>query len=386
MKIELLKIVSRFSFLDRSLSVLLNSFFFIIRKFITTFSRSSERVVIIALHLLGDTVFTIPAIRIIQNKIKAPITIVCYEESKKIYSLVLEDVNYQIFNKNDFLFNQRIAKYSTIKKFNLLKPKLVFDLTGVMTSASLLLNSSAIEIIGFNRHFFKSIYTHYFNAYEGAYLSNINQLHHSIEIYLNAISPYIQIDKDKIEKEYTPKISNDNVMCFAPFAGWNQKEWGMKNFLSLANRFTQNRNIKFVVPAGSIKKDVMQIIDKNITVMQTKSIDELIKEISASSIVIGNDSGPIQIASVIGIPTFSIYGPTNPTYHIPYAEHHHYIKKMLSCSPKQNERLCFTNGGRNGCPSNECLKTLDVDTVFAELDAFITKLSEMINSSAEGRF
>lgn len=377
MNFELSGLLSRFAFFERVISGLLNSVFFLFRKFNITFYSRRKIAVVIVLHKLGDTVFTIPAIKLIQKNVDIPLIVVCYEESKKIYDLVLMDVEYQTFSTADFIFNERLSKFSTNKKFKSLKPTLIFDLTGVMTSASLLYNSSAKEIVGFNRQYFRSIYTHFFDNYQDISQINQNKIQHSIDIYLNAISSYIKLKNNEIENEYPLNYTSGNSISIFPFAGWPEKEWGLNNFIRLATYFCNNQDVRLIVPAGSIKKDILYSINKNIRVVESNSIDKMIHEISTSGIVIGNDSGPVQIASLIGIPTFSIYGPTNPKYHMPQGKHHQYIQKIINCSPKENERLCFTNGGREGCPSNECLRILKAEEVYTKLETFIDNLDRM---------
>jgi heptosyltransferase-2 len=80
--------------------------------------------------------------------------------------------------------------------------------------------------------------------------------------------------------------------------------------------------------------------------------------------MISNDSGPLYIASLMGKPTFTIYGPTNPLFHLPLGSKHNYIRHLISCSPAETEKYCFTNAGRDGCPSFECMNQLKVDEVY----------------------
>lgn len=93
--------------------------------------------------------------------------------------------------------------------------------------------------------------------------------------------------------------------------------------------------------------------------------------IKQCSVAIGNDTGTIHIASYLGKPTFTIYGPTNPVYHLPYGKNHRYIQCRLKCSPLPNEKVCFTFGGRIGCPSNECMNLLSAKDVVDNVYDFI---------------
>ena len=104
--------------------------------------------------------------------------------------------------------------------------------------------------------------------------------------------------------------------------------------------------------------------------------------VKGASLLISNDSGPIYLADYFGVPTLSIYGPTNPEFSMPLSKHHDFIQKKLNCSPKKNEQYCFTDGGYY-CPSYECMNQLTVDEVYnlssSILDKFGIKKIEQVN-------
>ncbi len=359
--------LSQHSVLYKITVVIINTLIYIRRYFAKILSVQSDTLVIVALHKLGDTIFTIPAIKLIINDVHLSVTIVCFEESRYLYELVFKNVNIITLNKNDFLFNQRIAKLSANKKVKTLKPKLIFDLTGVMTSATLIYNTGAEKIIGFNRPFFRAIYTHF---------REIKDIKHSIDIYLQAISSYLKFEPGEVETSVAIQKSTYGVIGICPFAGWAAKEWGIKNFISLAIYLNNKYKVKIIVPAAQIADDIRnELVFNNITYVETKTVAELINQLASTSLIIGNDSGPIHIASLFGIPTFTIYGPTNPAFHLPFGKHHQAVQKKIKCSPSDSDRFCFTNAGINGCPSNECLKTLTVGEVISELKKFIEYLN-----------
>ena len=92
------------------------------------------------------------------------------------------------------------------------------------------------------------------------------------------------------------------------------------------------------------------------------------------NLIISNDSGPLYLANLLGKPTFTIYGPTNPEYSIPFGKNHDYIQKKIECSPEKNKQYCFTNAGRKGCPSFECMNKLTIDEVLKKLNEFLSRI------------
>ena len=128
-----------------------------IRGFIKLFKVEEGSIVIISLHRLGDSVFTIYAIQQLQKFYNKELIIFCYKESVPIYEIVLKNVIYCPINRDDFYFNNRIASRYARKKLREYNPAKLIDLTGVMTSASLIFNSRAGKIMGMNRGEFKGI-------------------------------------------------------------------------------------------------------------------------------------------------------------------------------------------------------------------------------------
>ena len=104
-----------------------------------------------------------------------------------------------------------------------------------------------------------------------------------------------------------------------------------------------------------------------VELIETKDIKDLLREIKKAFLVVGNDTGIIYIANLLNIPTFTIFGPSNPSFHYIPSGNSDFIRKVIPCSPKETEKLCFTNGGRDGCPSNECMKRLEFDDVYKKI-------------------
>ena len=120
------------------------------------------------------------------------------------------------------------------------------------------------------------------------------------------------------------------------------------------------------------QEEIEQFVDRNIPVIQTTSIEELINKIKACSVFISNDSGPLYIANLLGKPTFTIYGPTNPDYSLPFGKFHKFVQKKISCSPNGTQ-YCYLQAGLN-CPSYECMIQLSVEEVKVSVHEFLSDL------------
>lgn len=332
---------------------LFDLFFKSLRLFIKILPFKRKSICVISLHKLGDTIFTFDAINSIKNFYDEDVYIICSVEAEPIYELVV-DKKYLLSIPKEYLhLGDRYLDKRARKLLRKLNPKIIIDLTGVMTSASLVFNSGAKHIIGFNRKIFRSIYDKF---------SEFNLGSHSREIYTNAIKEIIPV----VEHNYTTINTRDSDrILIAPFAGWISKEWSLMKFIELAERLNEKYDVCFIFDNRKLEEYIISYLnDKKIKFLKTRSVKELINEIKDCKMLIGNDSGPVQIAALLGKYTFSIYGPTNPKFHLPKGNRHFYIQKSLPCTPKADERLCFTDGGKDGCPSFECLGILTVDEVY----------------------
>ncbi|HOJ06882.1 MAG: glycosyltransferase family 9 protein [Ignavibacteriota bacterium] len=347
-------------FNNKAAILIFNSLIIFCRLFIFKRKRSEIRIVIVALQRLGDTVFTIPAVKSIIDFHQNSVHIICYPETTPIFKLIFPKQEYVELKHEFFFINNQIAKPIARKILRGLDPTIIYDMTGNVTSASLLFNSSASEIIGINEKYYKSIYTKF---------NPLRREPHLIDNYLDGIRDLMPIYKSNDAKIITN--FNQNRILIHPFASKRSKEWGLKKFIKLAESLNKEFECIMVTPPLSISTDVKEVLHiKQIPLIETKTIDELIELIKGSLMLIGNDSGAVHIANLLGKPTFTIYGPTNPEYHKPLNGVNEYIIKELPCSAKENEKICFTFGGVY-CPSYECMVNLKYDEVEDRIKLFL---------------
>ncbi len=354
MEKSLTKKISKNRLINLLIQILFDVVLKIIRSFNKLFSKNGINVCVVSIHKLGDSIFTFEAINSIKNFFKNDVYILCHYNAEEIYKLFHPQDKIIPIPKEYFHFNDRYLDSRARKILKLLKPRIIIDLTGVMTSISLIFTSKAKRIIGMNRKLFRSLFDDFVE---------INTNLKSLEIYNNAIKDIIPI-KPLIFNNYELYKPIKKILIF-PFAGWKSKEWGIGKFIRLAEKINTDYDVEFVFDSTFISNEIYQYLkENNIKYSITKNIKELIEKIKSSDLIIGNDSGPVQIAAFLGKKTFSIFGPTNPKHHLVIGNKNKFIQKKISCSPKENERICFTDGGKSGCPSFECMNLLTVNEVF----------------------
>lgn len=325
---------------------------------------NTGRLVIICLHRLGDTVFCIPAIDGIYkcyNDFK--VTIISYPETKRILEIKYNRDNIVTLDKTEFIFQRRFAKKSNRKVVKELNPEIIFDLTGNPASASLLLNTGARQIIGTNLPYFENLYSIFVP---------IRKVPHYMDIYLDVLRK-VKPEFNGYTYEFEKMFNKKDKIVVHPFAIRKAKEWSLRKFIKLAYRLNTKYEVSIISPPDFIEEDIVDELNSlGLEFQITNTINELIDKIKTASVFISNDSGPIYIANLLGKPTFTIYGPTNPKFSLPFGKYHKYYQKKLSCTAKE-EKVCFTLGGIN-CPSQECIHQITIEEIENSVTDFLSGL------------
>jgi len=354
----------------------LNIFFRSIRFFCRLLAYKSNRLVIISLHRLGDTIFTIPAIRELQSHSEVKLIIVSFSESVPIYKLALSDIEFCELKHDDFHFNDKIAKWSAKKRLKTLQPGIIINLIGGMSSASLLFNLRAKRIVGISKKEYRSIHDNFVHIREEPKL---------IDIYLDAVSTIVDVQNQHGEENLNTAFNPKGKILIHPFAAWREKEWSLKKFYELAVRLTKDYAVQLVSPVNTISQDIKdEILKAGIEIAESKSVDELIRLIKECSLFIGNDSGPVNIANFIGKPTFTIYGGTNPDYTASSQKHQLFIQKKLLCSAGTDEKFCLAGGAEFYCSGKQCMNSLSEDEVYKSIVPLAEKYCKKVYAFAEG--
>jgi len=288
---------------------------------------------------------------------------VCYPDTRSILKSKFNSNKIVAINKNDFLLQRRFAKTKIRNVIKGLKPEIIFDLTGNPASASLIINSGARKIIGTNLAYFEHLYSTF---------TPIRTAPHFIDIYMDVLKS-VKPHYTDYSYDFKSEFNLRDKILIHPFAIRKAKEWGLQKFIDLADRLNKKYKVCIISPPNFIDDDILsEIKSLELEIQITNTVDELIEKIKTACLFISNDSGPTYIANLLGKPTFTIYGPTNPKFSFPFGENHRYFQKELSCSAKE-EKFCYTLGGIN-CPSYECLNIITVDEIEDSINSFIKHL------------
>jgi ADP-heptose:LPS heptosyltransferase len=98
------------------------------------------------------------------------------------------------------------------------------------------------------------------------------------------------------------------------------------------------------------------------------SLLELAYVVAHGSLFIGTDCGPRHLAAAMGLPTVTVFGPTDPLGWNPPTPHHVSLRHDVPCAPC-DLTICPV-------PGHPCLSELQSDTVIATVQQMIARIRE----------
>jgi ADP-heptose:LPS heptosyltransferase len=155
-------------------------------------------------------------------------------------------------------------------------------------------------------------------------------------------------------------VVREGAVGFAPATVWGEsKRWPTRSFGELANR-NRRRGLESVVVIGPGEEEAAREVQRAAgwevpVVGADLDIAGLAGVLARLSALVGNDSGPMHLAAVVGTPGVALFGPTDPARTGPLGEGHMVLRRDLECAP------C----GQRRCPlgHTDCLHQLEVDVV-----------------------
>lgn len=105
-----------------------------------------------------------------------------------------------------------------------------------------------------------------------------------------------------------------------PAGSWPTKQWLPERFAELAARISSERQwVPVIIGDGGDKGIPMPLIERAVDLRGQTTLPELAAIFKGAKVFISNDSGPLHIGVAMGVPTVSIFGPTDARRTGPYA-------------------------------------------------------------------
>ena len=164
--------------------------------------------------------------------------------------------------------------------------------------------------------------------------------------------------------------SSDLLIGINPGAAYGSaKCWLPERFKKLCQHLLDDPNLKIVFfgdKAGTPLVDEIcaGLPERIINLAGQTSLRELMALIQTCHLFLTNDSGPMHVASALGIPLIALFGSTSDTTTGPY-NGGRVIHKHVSCSP------CY----RRECPIDfRCMTRIEIQEVYQEIQSLLSRM------------
>ncbi|UDQ97315.1 glycosyltransferase family 9 protein [Lentisphaerota bacterium WC36G] len=355
--------------------------------------KNVKRILIVKPSSLGDVVHALPALEIIKEQ---------YPEAKidwLVNPLFADVLEFSTQIDNIVAFNRKkLGRFcSFVSEFMSLlselkrgKYDIVFDFQGLFRSA-IFSRLASKNVIGFSEPREKISSWFYREKIE----VDAKELH-AIEKNCLMVCNYFNIDfhvpkvklvdaanfsseADNVLSE--EEVSNsDQFIAIVPGARWQTKVWPPEFFAEVIKKLAQkNSKLKFICVGTFSDDENAQLIkelsapfaDNVISVTGKTTVGGMIEILRRSKGVLTNDSGPMHIAAVLNIPTFALFGPTDPAKTGPFGENTFAYLADVKCH-KCLKRWCPLAENKND-GNLDCHSAINVESVVRDMSAGLTK-------------
>ncbi len=329
-------------------------------------SRNPENILIIRLSAIGDVINALPSLRLLRSQFpNSKITWLVEDRASEILR-DHPDVNEVIIYprkkwqsgilKANRSFNIISESFSFYKKLRRNHYDLVIDFQGNLKSAVMNLITGSGNRLGFGRGYckeFNYLSTHHHAYPSGKKIHRIEKnlsLIKELDIETSFLRPFLPVTKNDAEyiSSFINKIADPSLPIIIIHPGTSKfgafKQWPSQNYTLLADMILDKHKANIIFTWGpgefdTVKEIVESMKHNALPACETKSIKQLTELINRATLFIGGDTGPLHIASVMGIPVVGIYGPKDPAIYGPYDGTAIVIKKDVPCSPCR-KRTC----------------------------------------------
>lgn len=343
-----------------------------------------QKILIVKLAMLGDTILLAPSVRAIRKQFpQSHITMLC------------SPLNKSIVERWDFIDEYIVFDFTAYVKFPWRCAALLLRLRNMMFDTVLDFETwprimpileyftGAKTRIGFNvprqwRHFlFTHVVKHVQKRHEALCFSDIVKASGvSVEDFSMNL-PVESHDLDTINRLLIDK-GLDNGKQFViihPGCGVHgyYRRWQEEKYAQIADYIIEKHNIAVIV-TGS--RDDAAITAKMISLMKHKAIDLSAQTslpaiwalIRRSLFVVCGNTGILHMAAAENKRTIAIHGPTDPAKWGPWGKGHIIIRKDIPCSP------CSYLGYEFKCKQRQCTEGIVTQNVVAAVDILLKEL------------
>jgi len=134
--------------------------------------------------------------------------------------------------------------------------------------------------------------------------------------------------------------NNASIFCIHPGTGTAVKHWTEEGWAQVADILTEQLNAKVIFTGGDselglVQRITSQMKQQAIIMAGDTRVGQLAALFRRAKVVLGPDSGPLHLATTVGTPTVTLFGPADPVEFAPWgpADEHIVLTTSIGCRP-----------------------------------------------------
>ena len=305
------------------------------------------RVLIIKTSSMGDIIHTLPALTDAGNALSSITFDWVVEENfaeiPRWHPLVNKVIPIALrrWRKNLFSKSSRLEWKKFITELRAEQYDVVIDAQGLLKSA-LVSRFARGKRYGFDRHSARESFAALF--YQRSFSVAKNQhaitrvrdlLSQTLGYTLPVTTPSYGIDRS----QFHSKNTGENYLVFLHGTTWKTKHWPEEYWIQLA-RLANQAGFSVKLPWGNSDEQERAIrIAANCShaeVLPRLALTDMAGMLANAKSIVAVDTGLGHLAAALGVPTVSLYGPTNPVLTGALGETQLHLTTKLTCSPCLN--------------------------------------------------
>ena len=268
-------------------------------------------------HKLGDLIWQLPYIKAISEHHNIKVDLILREktQAKNILKDLkhIENINYNNFRKGIYYWVD-VWKLIKIYKKNNYSHVYILDKVNKPALAAKILGIKNIigPGIGNQKKYLTTTIRLSDNDWKLNYSEQSQKLLELHNIKLNNQYPQIDVDIKRFNEDNSDLVIDGKKIAFGVDSFEEYKMWYEEDFIKLANRLYEKKLFDYIYlicgpDKSHVAKKIIETSKKNYFIdCSQKDLTGVITAIKNSSFFVGNNSGPLNLASALGVKSFGL--------------------------------------------------------------------------------
>ncbi len=231
--------------------------------------------------------------------------------------------------------------------------------------------------------------------------SRLKRTEYRVDYFFNLLEP---LKLDVAEKKFIPLKKDEEhkaVEALLARKGWGERTfiitlhpgtskpergWHIERFGILCQKLSKERAVKIVLLGNAKDADVLDQIrrfspEDTLPVPPDMDLRKVAALLERTNLFIGNDSGMMHLAAMMGTPIVGIFGPGSPATSGPYIEpaKQEIVTQNFPCSPCRQKFFTECKPSPHNKPY--CLEDISVKEVYEAVDRLMKKIESQKTAS-----